>query len=196
MNIPGAQRRETLACGYCCFLVGESEELAAPALDPPVLLPLADPEAPPDVEPLMPPLAPGAALELLELAGGVVALVEPDALPLMPPLAPGAELELLELAGGVVAPGAELELLLELPGAVLGAVVLEPLLEDEVPGRVASPDFCGEVGLRSQPVAASAVATAAATSVRWVSLCITGLLWVGMVAPRAGRDGSEATDIV
>lgn len=134
-----------------------SSELAAPALDPPELLPLADPEAPPDVEPLMPlPLALGAELELLALPdGGVVAL--------------GEELELLLALpeGGVVALGEELELL-ELLGAVLGlGTVLEPLLdEDDVPGRVASPDFCGDVGLRSQPVAASAIATAAATSVR------------------------------
>jgi hypothetical protein len=150
-------------------LAGESE-LAAPAPDPPALLPPAEPDVPPDVEPLapgelalpplvepdalplMPPLEPGVELELLELDGGV--------------LAPGAELELLELDGGVLAPGAELELLLELPGAVLGAVVLEPLLDDEVPGRVASPDFCGEDGPRSHPLAASAIATAAATSVR------------------------------
>jgi len=135
-----------------------SSELAAPALDPPELLPLADPEVPPDVEPLA----------LGELA--LPPLVEPDALPLMPlPLALGAELELLLALpeGGVVALGEELELL-ELLGAVLGlGAVLEPLLdEDDVPGRVASPDFCGDVGLRSQPVAASAIATAAATSVR------------------------------
>ena len=133
-------------------------------------MPPADPEALPDVEP--------------PALGGVVALplplVEPEALPLMPPLAPGPELELLELAGGVVAPGAELELLLEPPaGGVVtlgelelllelpGAVAPEPLLDDdEVPGRVASPDFCGDDGLRSQPVAARAIATAAATSVR------------------------------
>jgi hypothetical protein len=144
--------------------VGESE-LAAPAPDPLALLPLADPAVPPDDDPLV----------LGELA--LPPLVEPDALPLMPPLeleldggvlAPGAELELLlePLEGGVVALGEELELLLELPGAVLGAVVLEPLLDDEVPGRVASPDFCGEDGPRSQPAAASAIATAAATSVR------------------------------
>ncbi len=109
-------------------------------------------------------------------------VVEPGALPLAPPLAPGVELELLEPpdAGGVTvaepdvldesrdAPGAELELLLELAGALgaLGAV-LEPLLDDdEVPGRVASLDFGFEDGPRSQPVAASAIATAAATSVR------------------------------
>jgi hypothetical protein len=107
-------------------------------------------------------------------------LIEPDALPLIPPLAPGAELELLELAGGVLAPGAELELLLALPvgGVValgedelelleLPGVVLAPVLDDdEVPGRVTSLDFCGEDGPRSQPVAASAMATAAATNVR------------------------------
>jgi hypothetical protein len=149
-------------------LVSESE--AAPLLEPPVLLPPADPEAPPDVEPLA----------LGELA---LPLVEPDALPLMLPLAPGAELELLELDGGVLAPGAELELLelpeggvvalgeelellLELPGLVLGVVLVPLLDDDEAPGRVASPDFWGEVGLRSQPAAASAIATAAATSVR------------------------------
>jgi hypothetical protein len=149
-------------------LVSESD--AAPVLDPPALLPLADPEAPgvdplelgelalplaePDPLPLMPPLAPGAELELLEPAGGV--------------LAPGAELELLELPEGgvVVAPGEELELLLELPGLVLGAELVPLLDDDEAPGRVASPDFWPEVGLRSQPVAASAIATAAATSVR------------------------------
>jgi hypothetical protein len=142
--------------------VPEALELASP-------LPAADPVALggvelPDVEPV----------------------VEPEALPLMPPLAAGgAELELLleppdaggvtvteplvlELAGGVAAPGAELELLLELAGAreVSGAV-LEPALDDEeVPGRVASLDFGADDGPRSQPVAASAIATAAATSVR------------------------------
>jgi hypothetical protein len=111
--------------------------------------------APPELEPM--PLLPDPVLPE----------AEPDALPLMPLLAPGAELELLELAGGVDAAGAELELLLEEPGAVLApGAVLEPLLDDEVPGRVASPDFCGVEGLRSQPVAASAIATAAATSVR------------------------------
>ena len=124
-------------------------ELEAPALDPPE--PAALPLVPPDADPL---------------ALGVLALpeVEPDALPLMPPL--GDELELLEEAGGVVALGDELELLLEAPGAVLGAELEPELLEDEVPGRVASPDFCGDDGPRSQPAAASAIATAAATSVR------------------------------
>jgi hypothetical protein len=144
--------------------------LDAPELAPP--LPLAD-----DPE----------ALGELELPD-VEPVVEPEALPLMPPLAAGgAELELLleppdaggvtvteplvlELAGGVAAPGAELELLLlDASGAVLAlgaGAVLEPALLDEVPGRVASPDFCGVDGPRSQPVAASAIATAAATSVR------------------------------
>jgi hypothetical protein len=139
--------------------------LDAPELAPP--LPLAeDPEALGELEPD----------------------VEPEALPLMPPLAAGgAELELLleppdaggvtvteplvlEPAGGVAAPGAELELLLlDASGAVLApgaGAELEPALLDEVPGRVASPDFCGVDGPRSQPVAASAIATAAATSVR------------------------------
>ena len=144
--------------------------LDAPELAPP--LPLAD-----DPE----------ALGELELPD-VEPVVEPEALPLMPPLAAGgAELELLleppdaggvtvteplvlEPAGGVAAPGAELELLLlDASGAVLAlgaGAVLEPALLDEVPGRVASPDFCGVDGPRSQPVAASAIATAAATSVR------------------------------
>jgi hypothetical protein len=134
---------------YCCFLVVVSVEgeLEAPELAPPEpALPLV----PPDAEPL---------------ALGVLALpeVEPDALPLMPLL--GDELELLDEAGGVVALGDELELLLEAPGA-FGAELEPLLLEDEVPGRVASPDFCGDDGPRSQPVAASAIATAAATSVR------------------------------
>lgn len=137
--------------------------LEAPELAPPLPLPLADPEALGELElplPLMPPLA-GAELELL--------LEPPDAggVTVTEPL-------VLELPGAVLAPGAELELLLELAGA-FGApgAVLEPELLDEVPGRVASPDFCGVDGPRSQPVAASAIATAAATSVRWVSLCIT-----------------------
>jgi hypothetical protein len=123
-------------------------------LEPEPMLPLL--EVPPEVEPAA---EPGAE--------------EPEALPLAPPLA-------LPDAGGVTvtdpevldesrdAPGAELELLLELAGAfgALGAV-LEPLLDDdEVPGRVASLDFGLEDGPRSQPVAASAIATAAATSVR------------------------------
>jgi hypothetical protein len=120
-------------------------------LAPEPMLPLPEAEVPPEVEP---PVG------------------EPEALPLVPPLA-------LPDAGGVTvtepevldesrdAPGAELELLLELAGA-LGApgAVLEPLLDDEVPGRVASLDFGLEDGPRSQPVAASAIATAAATSVR------------------------------
>ena len=157
----------------------EAPELAPPlplADDPEALgeleLPDVEPPVEPEALPLMPPLAAGGAeLELLLEASGAV-------------LAPGAELELLleppdaggvtvteplvlELAGGVAAPGAELELLLELAGsrAAPGAV-LEPALLDEVPGRVASPDFCGVDGPRSQPVAASAIATAAATSVR------------------------------
>ena len=145
--------------------------LDAPELAPP--LPLAD-----DPE----------ALGELELPD-VEPVVEPEALPLMPPLAAGgAELELLleppdaggvtvteplvlEPAGGVAAPGAELELLLlDASGAVLApgaGAVLEPALDDEeVPGRVASLDFGADDGPRSQPVAASAIATAAATSVR------------------------------
>lgn len=141
--------------------------LEAPELAPP--LPAADPEA----------------LGGVELSPEVEPLVEPEALPLMPPLAAGgAELELLleppdaggvtvtdplvlELAGGVLAPGAELELL-ELAGALeASGAVLEPALDDEeVPGRVASLDFGADDGPRSQPVAASAIATAAATSVR------------------------------
>jgi hypothetical protein len=140
--------------------------LEAPELAPP--LPAADPEALGELE--LPDVEPP---------------VESEALPLMPPLAAGgAELELLleppdaggvtvteplvlELAGGVAAPGAELELL-ELAGAFGAAgAVLEPALDDEeVPGRVASLDFCAFDGPRSQPVAASAIATAAATSVR------------------------------
>jgi hypothetical protein len=171
--------------------------LEAPELAPP--LSAADPEA----------------LGVLELPD-VEPVVEPEALPLMPPLAPGAELELLleppdaggvtvteplvlELAGGVAAPGAELELLLELAGAreVSGAV-LEPALDDEeVPGRVASLDFGADDGPRSQPVAASAIATAAATSVRWVSLCITvSFGWGGRYTAPGRHDGSVARDIV
>jgi hypothetical protein len=156
--------------------------LEAPELAPP--LPAADPEA-------------LGELELPE------PLVESEALPLMPPLAAGgAELELLlepdaggvtvteplvlELAGGVAAPGAELELLLELAGArEVSGTVLEPALDDEeVPGRVASLDFGADDGPRSQPVAASAIATAAATSVKWVSLCITVSFGWGVDTPR------------
>jgi hypothetical protein len=142
--------------GY--FFFGSVSEDIGGVLDelepaPEPMLPL--PEVPPEVEPVPEPV------------------VEPAALPLVPPLA-------LPDAGGVTvtepevldesraAPGAELELLLELAGALgaLGAV-LEPLLDDdEVPGRVASLDFGLEDGPRSQPVAASAIATAAATSVR------------------------------
>jgi hypothetical protein len=114
---------------------------------------------------------------------------EPDALPLMPPVeAPGVEL-LLELLGESVAPGAELELLLELPGAVLvpgltvtelleldgsRGAVLEPvlLLDDEAPGRVVSLVFGADGWSRLQPATASAIVTAAAMRVRWVSLCI------------------------
>jgi hypothetical protein len=119
-------------------------------LEPEPMLPLPEAE-PPEVEPVD----------------------EPEALPLAPPLAlPEAggvtvTEPLVLLPGAVLAPGAELELLLELAGALgaLGAV-LEPLLDDEVPGRVASLDFGADDGPRSQPVAASAIATAAATSVR------------------------------
>ena len=150
---------------YCCFfgavlsdmpgfagvLVDEELDPPVPALPEPALLP----------EPMLPE---GAVVE---------PVAEPEALPLVPPLAlPDAggvtvtEPEVLDESGA--APGAELELLLELAGALgaLGAV-LEPLLdEDEVPGRVASLDFGLEDGPRSQPVAASAIATAAATSVK------------------------------
>jgi len=131
---------------------GVDEELDSPvpALPEPALLP--EPMLPlPEVEPEALPLAPGAELELPEPDAGGVMVTEP---------------EVLDESGA--APGAELELLLELAGALgaLGAV-LEPLLDDdEVPGRVASLDFGADDGPRSQPVAASAIATAAATSVR------------------------------
>lgn len=158
--------------------------LDAPALEPlEPMLPVPDPAVLPEALPLMPPLAPGAELELL---------LEP----------PGAGLsdaggvtvtEVLELDDSGVAPGAELELLLELAGA-LGApgAVLEPvLLLEELAGGVALLDFCADDGPRSQPVTASAIATAAATSVRWVSLCIAGLLWMGGVVHRALHDAME-----
>jgi hypothetical protein len=143
--------------------VGEVDELDEPELEP--MLPVAEPDVPES--------------ELL-----------PEALPLMPgvelePELPGAELELeLELPGEVVAPGAELELLLE-EGDLLGDVLEPVLLDEELPGRDASLDF--EDGERSQPVAASASATAAATSVRWVSLCMrVSFGWGGWIH-RAGK---------
>jgi hypothetical protein len=113
-------------------------------------------------------------------------VTEPEAL--TPPLAlPGAEeLELLEEPGVDDALGAVVVVLelLELAGGVVLGAVLEPtLLEDEAPGRVASLDF-GALDL-SQALTASAIATAAATRVRWVSLCMVrvSLGW-GMSAPR------------
>jgi hypothetical protein len=133
-----------------------------------------------------PELAPPELLPMPPLAEPAPPEAEPDALPLMPPLAPGAELELLEeLPGDVVAPGA------------LGAVLEPVLLEEEVPGRVASLDLPGAL-LSPQPVAASAIATAAATSVRWVSLCITVSFGVGDVVHRArrARCDTEGSDIV
>jgi hypothetical protein len=132
-----------------------------PALEP-AELPLPAPMLPRAELPLVEPDRSVTVPETLEPGWSLD--MEPEAL--TPPLAlPGAEeledapgavlLELLELAGGVVA---------------LGAVLEPTLLEDEEPGRVASLDF-GALDL-SQALTASAIATAAATSVRWVSLCM------------------------
>ena len=136
--------------GFGGVLVDEELDPPVPALPEPALLP--EPMLPlPEAEPEVLPLALGVELELPEPDAGGVTVTEP---------------EVLDESGA--APGAELELLLELAGALgaLGAV-LEPLLDDdEVPGRVASLDFGADDGPRSQPVAASAIATAAATSVR------------------------------
>jgi hypothetical protein len=136
--------------GFGGVPVDEELDPPVPALPEPALLP--EPMLPlPEAEPEVLPLAPGVELELPEPDAGGVTVTEP---------------EVLDESGA--APGAELELLLELAGA-LGAAgaVLEPLLDDdEVPGRVASLDFGADDGPRSQPVAASAIATAAATSVR------------------------------
>lgn len=155
-------------------------ELPDEPIDPlPDVPPEAEPEVPPEVEPDALPLMPldepfGAELELLLAPPGAV------------DVAPGAELELLlELPGaGVAAPGAELELLLEAPGVRLApGAVLEPELDEEVPGRVASLDFDGDASSRLQPVTASAIVTAAATSVSCVSLCMSFSFGVGGIKP-------------
>ena len=177
----------------------------------------------------MPGLAGAPEVPALEPLEPMLPVTEPDApvpdpavlpvaLPLMPPLAAGAELELLEelpgavlsCAGGVTvtevlelddsrAAGALEELELALPEGALGAVLEPVLLLEELAGGVALLDFCAGDGPRSQPVTASAIATAAATSVRWVSLCIAYLLWVGGVgSPRLAqaRWNSTARDTV
>lgn len=164
-----------------CFLLGSAPEPVPGAL-PAVLPELALPEP---MAPVLEPALPDA---------------EPDALPLMLPPAPDwlsglvppgttTVLELLERSGLGEAPGATvvlepalepgaagttvvLELLLEVSGALVApGAVLEPLLEEAL-GRVVSEDLDTVRLSRSHPVAASAMATAAATSVRWVSFCI------------------------
>ncbi len=138
-------------------------------LGPPAELPLPAPMLLLDELPLVPDRSvtvPEALVPALSLD------IEPEA-PTPPLAVPGPEELELAAPGADDAPGVVVVLeLLELAGGVvvLGAVLEPTLLEEEEPGRVASLDF-GALDL-SQALTASAIATAAATSVRWVSLCM------------------------